>query len=74
MPGIRALLVRISPDPVETIASRHTPGHVDTVLLCTRCEEIWPCDARQLLDLLGRPRPSFVDAVGHRVDAPTERI
>lgn len=70
----RPPMMRIAPEDLGTIERRHTPMHMPEVLICSRCEEIWPCDARQLLDRLGVPRPSFVDAVGHRVDTPTERL
>ena len=60
-------LMRIAPDPLEDIAARHTPTMIESgtddadvvgVLICSRDEEIWPCDARQLRDRLGVARPS----------------
>lgn len=70
----RTLLMRVKPDPLDTIAGRHEPLLLDQALLCSRCEEIYPCDSRQLLDMLGVPRPPFTDAIGHRVDTPSGRF
>jgi hypothetical protein len=62
----RGPLMRTTPDALDVIASRHTPSmvagvdddsDVRAVLICSRDEELWPCDARQLLDRLGVERP-----------------
>lgn len=60
----RPPLMRTAPDDFDTIVRRHTPGLMHGVLLCWRCDEIWPCDSRQLLDRLGVPRPPFTDEIG----------
>jgi len=64
----RGFLVRVAPDALGEIAGRHTPLCVDDALLCSRCDEIWPCDSRQLLDRLDIPRPAFENRFGHIVD------
>jgi hypothetical protein len=62
------LLVRTQPDSLQEIATRHTPLRMEDALLCPRCDEIWPCDSRQLLDHLGVPRTPFINLFGHVVD------
>ena len=43
---------------VSVIEGRHTPVEViedahERTVLCSRCEEIWPCDAHRMVEHLG---------------------
>lgn len=57
-------IVRGGRDALDVIAARHTSTIIEaeelgqaTVEICSRCEQLWPCDSNQLVGV--------IKAIGH---------
>lgn len=52
-------ILRGARDELTVIAARHRPTFIPaekpdeySAHICSRCEQLWPCDARQLADVI----------------------